>query len=317
MSKSRALSLLLFLCTISLYADFDADLNATLCYTSRISHDAQRSMTRHYFRLLESIDHYFAESHDINTTCYREIRKSRMQLIFSLNDDASLNIRLRGKIVLPQLQKRTEITLSQRDDEDVDTQSVRSGHDDVIKDKKLHVGLKYYFYRERRSNAYAKLNLKIAHPIGPYLKLGVEKSHLSRNFLETSLRNAFYYYLNGNDVAASSELAFYKPLTVDYWIGQGNRLFWEGEKKLYLTNSLILYQIFDLNNRIAYRTEFTTSYTLSRRLRQESCGFSTALFHRFDKWFFIEAIPKLRKARSNHYKTEALFTLNLGVLLGR
>ncbi len=317
MSKKLFVPLLLLLLGSRLCAYFDAEINATRCYIIDRSHHAQKSMTRKYYRMLESIDYYFGESDDINISCYKKIRKSRMQIIFSVNDEGSVNIRLRGKIVLPQLQKRAELTFSQKDNEDVDTQSASSGHDDVIKDDKLHVGLKYYLYRKKRSSAYAKLNLKIASHFGPYLKLGIDKSYLSDTFLETSFENALYYYLNGNDFAASTQLTFYKPLTADYWLGQGNKLFWEGEDKLYLTNNIILYQIFDLNNRISYRTDFTTSYDPTEKLQHDSCSFSTPYFHRFDKWFFAELIPKIRKARSHHYKNELLFTFNLGVLLGK
>lgn len=297
--------------------DFAAQLDASRDYTLTMSHTFQKVMTQKYLTMLENIDGYFAQECDNNISCTREIHKSRMQFVFSADDQGRFNIHLRGKVILPRLQKRTEVTFSQRDNEAIDNQRAASGYDDVIKDKKLRVGLKYYFYRERRSNAYAKLNLKIAAPFGPYLKLGIYKSYLHSDFLETTLNHALYYYPNGNDLAASTQIAFYKPLTLDYWIGQGNRLFWEGGDKLYLRNNLILYQIFDLNNRIAYRIDFTTSYTPDNRFRQENCSLSSAAFHRFDKWFFIEVVPKIDKCRSNHYKTALHFTLNLGVLLGR
>ena len=310
-----ALFLLLF--TATLDADFHTDLNATKIYTKEVSQQFRKSTTRQYHRFLRKIDSYFSESDDINKTSYRQIRKNRLQIVLSIKEGTKLNLHLRGKIVLPHLKNRVELTFSQKDNQEIDNQSASTGYDEVVNDSKLHVGLKYYLYREKRSSAYAKLSLKVRSPFGPYLKVGIDKSYLSDTFLETSFENALYYYLNGNDLSASTAVTFFKPVSNDYWIGQGNKLYWKGKEKLYLTNNIILYQIFDLNNRIAYRTDFTTSYENSKRFAHDSCSISAGYFHRFDKWFFVEAVPKLRKARKNGYRTETLFTLNLGMLLGK
>ena len=293
------------------------DLNTTVCYTKDMSQNFRKSSTRHYHRFLEKIDMFFSGSDEINKTCYRQIRENKLQVVFSIKEGPAVNLHLRGKIILPQLKNRVELTFSQKDNQEIDNQSASTGYDDIVNDSKLHVGLKYYLYRKKRSSAYGKLSFKLHAPFGPYLKLGLDKSYLSETFLETSWDNAFYYYLNGNDFAASTTLTFFKPVTPDYWVGQSNKFFWEGESILYLTNSVTLYQIFDLNNRIVYKTDYTTSYDKISRFEHDSSSISAGYFHRFDKWFFAELVPKLRKRRDNHYRTETLFTLNLGMLLGK
>ncbi len=316
----RILYLIFVTFSFSLYADNNItfpDLNTTLDMTKKISHDWRREATKSYFRMLNSIDTYFSESDEINKTSYREIRKSRMLVIFSLNDSKSVNIHLRGKVVLPQLKNRAEITFSQDDRQELDNQNAVSAGDDVVNDTKLRVGLKYYLYREKRSDAYAKLSLKTSTPFGPYLKFGIDKSYVSDTFLETKWNHALYYYLNGNKLSASTAVSFFKYITNSYWLGQGNKLYWKGEEDLYLTNSLLFYHIFDLNNRMVYKTEFTTSYNRLDRFAHDSVNFSIGFFHRFDKYFFIEAIPKWRKERENRYRSETLITLNFGVLLGK
>ncbi len=293
------------------------DLNTTVCYTKEMSQNFRKSSTRRYHRFLERIDMFFSGSDEINKTCYRQIRENKLQIILSLKEGPAVNLHLRGKIVLPQLKNRVELTFSQKDNQEIDNQSASTGYDDIVNDSKLHVGLKYYLYRKKRSSAYGKLSFKLRAPFGPYLKLGLDKSYLSETFLETSWNNALYYYLNGNDLAASTTVTFFKPVTTDYWVGQSNKLFWKGESTLYLTNSLTLYQIFDLNNRIVYKTDYTTSWDKKDQFAHDSCSISAGYFHRFDKWFFVELVPKLRKRRDNSYRTETLFTLNLGMLLGR
>ncbi len=313
----RKIIFLIFIST-ALFADFHLlDFNETKNTIKKESKTFHKNATKKYHRFLNMVDSYFGNSNDINRSSYKKIRKNRLEVILSLKDSSKFNIHLRGKIVLPQLKNRAEITFSQNDDKEIDNQSTTNENDDVIEDSKLHVGLKYYLYKEKRSTAYAKLSFKIQSPFGPYIKIGIDKKYIDNNFLETKFRHALYYYLNGNDLSASTSISFFKPITDDYWLGEGNKLYWKGGRNLYLKNSLILYQIFDINNRLSYKTEYTTSYNNIDKLNHNSFSVSTGYFHRFDKWFFIEIAPKFRKKRSNHYKNEKLITLNFGMLLGK
>ncbi len=200
--------ILLFIFPLWLYAD----LNTTLTQTDKLSHSFRKLATKKNHRFLYSLDSLFCDTKDINRSCYKKIYKSRMQVIISLKDNTQFKLHLRGKIVLPQLKHKAEITFSQDDKQEIDNQNSVAAHDDVINDKKLHVGLKYYLYREQRSAAYAKLNLKISPPFGPYLKLGIDKGYLSDSFFETTFNNAFYYYLNGGKTSASTAVSFFQTI---------------------------------------------------------------------------------------------------------
>ncbi len=299
----------------TLIADF-YDFNATKNYTEKISQTFRKKATKNFHRMLYSMDSYFSDNKDINRSVYKKIRKqSNLYIIISLKDSSKLNLHLRGKIVLPQLKNKAELTFSQNDSNELDNQKTVNSNDDVVNDKKLRVGLKYYLYKEKESKAYAKISLKMRSPFGPYIKLGVDKNYIRDNFFKTTFNHALYYYLNGSDISASTSVSFFKPLSDSYWLGQGNKLYWENDTT-HLKNSILLYQIFDLNNRIVYKTDFTTSYDIKDKFAHESFSVSSGYFHRFDKWFFIEAIPKFRKKRSNNYKDEIVFTLNFGMLLG-
>ncbi len=161
--------LLSFLLSLSLFADFNT--------THEISQNFRKKTTKGYHHLLYKVDSYFNETDDINRSSYRKIRNNKLQVILSVKEGPKLNIHVRGKIVLPQLKNRAELTFSKNDDEEMDNQSAVSGNDDVVDDSKLHVGLKYYLYREKKSKAYAKVSLKVSSPFGPYLKLGIDKSY--------------------------------------------------------------------------------------------------------------------------------------------
>lgn len=313
--REIVLLLLLFM-TLTADADIFADLNKTACYTDKLSHTFREKTTRQYHRMLYRIDAFLSDSNDFNKSCYAQIRKSRMLVIFTLKDNPSLDIHLRGNIVLPRFKNRVELTFSQKDNSEVDNQRAMTGYDDVVKDNKARVGLKYYFLRQKREVLYTKLSFKVGGSFGPYLKLGYQKSHLSDSFLETTFDNAFYYYLNGTRPAASTAITFYKPLTVDYWLAQGNKLFWEGDNEFFLNHTLVLYQIFDLKNRIAWKADYTTVWDRHKSFRQDDFTLSAALFHRFDKWFFAEAVPRFSKSRRNGYTTDWGFSLNIGMLLG-
>ena len=300
-----------------IFSSLFGDWNETVQFTDEVSHRYCKKATKGYFRFLNGVDMLLGGSGDLNRTSYRELRKSNLLLIFSLEDNKKFNLHMRGKFILPQFKNRVELTFSQDDKHEMDNQDSVQKSDDVIEDKKMRVGLKYYFLRQKKSSFYAKLNLKLSKPFGPYIKLGLEKSHLSKSYLETTFDNAIYYYPSGNKLSASSSLSFFKYINNNYFIGQGNKLYWKGEDELYLNNTLLFYQVFDLYNRIIYKLDYTTSYSHKERFNQKSFALSAGYFHRFDKHFFVELIPKYRKERENKYRDEALVSVNFGVLLGK
>jgi hypothetical protein len=298
------------LISASLFADFNA--------TKKEINDYRKIVTIGYYDTLNTIDCYLTDYNDTNRSNYKQISKNKLQIILSVKnitrDSADVALRLRGKIVLPQLKDKMELTFSQKDDEQIDNQSINSDYDDIVNDSKLHIGLKYYLYKEKKSNAYGKLSFKLSSPFGLYAKFGVDRSYLYKDF-ETVFNHGLYYYINENKLAASSAVSFFKPITVDYWIGQQNRLYWESKDCIYLKHNITLYQILDLNNRILYRTSYTTSYDDTDQFEHDSFGCSIGYFHRFNKWFFIEMVPEYRKHRENGYNSETLLTLNFGMLL--
>ncbi len=306
----------IFLLFILISISLSADLNST----KKTISDFRKTVSTGYYEALNTIDCYICDYNDINRSNYKKISKNKLQIILSVKDiskdSAKFALRLRGKIELPQFKERLELTFSQNDDEHIDNQNISTGNDDIIEDKKLHIGLKYYLYKEKNSKAYGKLSFRLHSPFGLYAKFGVDKSYLTDNFLETVFNNAFFYYLNENKFSASTAVSFFKPLSVDYWIGQQNKLYWRSKDNVYLGHNLTLYQILDLNNRILYRSNFTTSFDDVNRFEHDSVGFSIGYFHRFDNWFFIEMIPEIKKRRSYDYRSEALFTINFGLILG-
>ncbi len=304
----------LLIISLALYGDLATFIQSTKESAKCFRQDA----TKRLDRFLYGLDSYFSDSKDINRSSYRKIRKSRLLVILSIKDSQKFNLHLRGKIHLPQLKNSTELTFSQNDKEEMDNQNSIKKNDDIIKDKSFRVGLKYYLYknRKRMAQAYAKINMKLGgSSFGPYLKFGVDRTFIDRDFFQTDVNNALYYYINGNEISASTAISFYKPLSNIYQIGQGNKLYWEDDT-FYLDNSILLYQTLDLNNRMIYKIEYTTSYDDKDGFEHSNFEISSGYFHRFDKWFFAEIIPKYRKNRDKHYKDEILFTLNFGMLLG-
>ncbi len=296
------------------------DLHKIVCYTQKSAYSFRKKTTKEFYKLLYSLDSYLSDAKDIkdiNRTSYRKIRDSKMLVILSLKDNTKFNLHLRGNIHLPRLKDKIELTFSQNDKNEMDNQKSIKTNDDAIKDKSLHVGLKYYLYREPKylASTYAKINFKFGSLFGPYLKLGVDRSFINSDFFKTTINNALYYYLNGNNFSASTAISFYKPLSNRYQIGQGNKLYWE-DNTYYLNHTLLLYQVIDLNNRLIYKADYTTSYSHKDGFEYDRFELSSGYFHRFDKWFFAEFIPKYRKKRKNGYRDEYLITLNFGMLLG-
>jgi len=303
----------LLLISIFLYANPNPTNSSIYCKMQ----DYRKYATRKFHRFLYYIDSSLSGNKDLNISSYKKIRSSRIDLIFSLKDNSKFSLHLRGKFKLPMLKNRAELTFSQNDKDEIDNQKSIKSNDDIVTDKKLRVGLKYYLHKEKRSSVYAKLSFKLnpSH-FGPYLKLGIDRSYLSESFLETSINNSIYYYINGNDLSASTSLSFLKPLGKNFWLDQGNKLYWKGSSDIYLTNTLMLHQMLDIKNRLFYRIDYTTSYNDKENFEHYDSQMSVGYFHRFDKWFFAQVIPKVRKSREDRYDTKYLITLNFGVRLG-
>jgi hypothetical protein len=306
----------IILLSLIIHLSLFADLN----FTKKEIGNFRKTMTTGFYETLNTIDCYLCDYNDTNRSNYNQISKNKLQIILSAKDlskdSAKFALRLRGKIELPQIKEKLELTFSQNDDEQMDNHNISSGSDDIVEDEKLHVGLKYYLYKKRKSKAYGKISFRLHSPFGLYAKFGVDKSYLTDNFLETVFNNALFYYINENKFSASSSVSFFKPITVDYWLGQQNKLYWKSKDSLYLSHNITLYQIFGINDRILYRSNYTTSYNKTELFKHDSVSFSIGYFHRFDKWFFVEMIPEYKKRRSNDYRSESLFTLNFGILLG-
>ena len=117
MKKALIFSLLLLF--LPLLQSQMIDLNTTVDYTKEMSQNFRKSSTRHYHRFLEKIDMYFSGSDEINKTTYRQIRENKLQIVFSIKEGPAVNLHLRGKIILPQLKNRVELTFSQRDNQEI------------------------------------------------------------------------------------------------------------------------------------------------------------------------------------------------------
>lgn len=123
---------------------------------------------------------------------------------------------------MPQLQDKFELTFSRQAEERRDNQHVNAEYEDILKDNNLHVGLKYYAYKEPFSNAYAKLSLRVHSPVGLYVKIGISKSYFYQK-LQTTFDHALYYYIQEKEHTLSTSVTLFLPLNDRYGVEQQNR----------------------------------------------------------------------------------------------
>ena len=153
---------------------------------------------------------------------------------------------------MPQLQDKFELTFSRQAEERRDNQHVNAEYEDILKDNNLHVGLKYYAYKEPFSNAYAKLSLRVHSPVGLYVKIGISKSYFYQK-LQTTFDHALYYYIQEKKHALSTSVTLFLPLNDRYGVEQQNRWYKdEGDKTSILEHSFRLYHSINATNKLRY-----------------------------------------------------------------
>jgi hypothetical protein len=277
-------------------------------------------ITDGYHKVLNSLDCFLTNYKDVNNSNYEKIKQNKLYMIVSLKDNENsplqTSFHIRGKIKLPQLQNRVEITFN-KDDEESDSKYVNSEYEDVLKDTRLHVGLKYYLYKESNSQAYAKVSIRTHSPIGLYAKMGIYKSYLYHDF-KTSFNHALYYYIHDKKYAASSSVSFVLPLYDRFGIGQKNRWLWkEHDRSTSLEHTIWLYHIIDSKNRLQYQLSYATIDDELCDFCREWYGADIRFRHHISKWSFIEFIPEVLKRRENSFELEKQFTINFGITFSK
>jgi len=251
---------------------------------------------------------------DTNTT-------NKLYMILSLkkSENSTLQTRfhLRGRIILPQLKNKVEITFNKDDEEHSDSKYINREYENVLKDTSLHVGLKYYFYKEPYSHAYTKISIRTHSPIGLYAKMGINKSYFYHKF-KTTFNHALYYYIHDKEYAASSSVAFVLPFYDRFGIGQKNRWLWkEYDKSTSLEHTIWLYHNINSRNRLQYQLIYATIDDELCDYCRDWYGANIRFHHHINDWFFVEVIPEVLKRRENSFELEKQLTLNFGITFSK
>lgn len=278
-------------------------------------------ITNGYHKFLNSIDCYLTNYDDINQSNYKKISKNKLYVILSIKDTKEHalqnDLHIKARIKLPQLQDKFEITFSKQAEVRRDNQNIDREYDDVIKDTNLHVGLKYYAYKEPYSDAYAKISFRFHSPMGLYAKIGVDKSYFYKK-LQTTFNHALYYYINDKNYAASTSVMFFVPLYDRYGIEQKNRWYWKEEDDAALLEyTLRFYHDMDVQNKLHYQLTYATIDDKTCNYCQDWYGAHIKFRHYVTKWFFFEFIPEILKRRENHFEYEKVFTANFGLVFSK
>ncbi len=278
------------------------------------------NITNGYHKILNSIDCYLASYDDANLSNYKKISKNKLYMVLSLKDETGTiqgDLHLRGRIKLPQLEDKFEITFSKQAQERRDNQLVDTEYEDILKDNKLHVGLKYYAYKDPFSNAYAKLSLRVHSPVGLYAKIGINKSYFYQK-LQTIFEHALYYYIHEKEYALSTSMTLFLPLNDRYGVEQQNRWYKdEGDKTTILEHSFRVYHSLSAENKLRYQLTFATIDNQTCNYCKDWYGANIKFRHHVNQWLFFEIIPEIMKRRENSFKYEQVLTANFGVTFSK
>ena len=285
-----------------------------------IESDFRTKVTDRYHRLLHSIDRYFVSDANENLSHYKKISQNKLYMILSLKDDGGKlehDFHLRGRIKLPKLQDKFEITFNKQAVERRDNQHVDNEYDEVLKDNNFRVGLKYHIYKESYSNAYAKLSLRVRSPVGLYAKVGINKSYFYQK-LETIFQHALYYYIHDKEYALSTSMTLFLSIDDRYALEQQNRWYKdEADKTAIFEHSFRLYHSINSVNKLRYQFTYATIDDEVCNYCKHWYGANIKFRHHINKWIFFEIIPEVLKRRENSFKFEKVFTVNFGMTFSK
>jgi hypothetical protein len=292
-----------------------ADLNIT-----KEMKDIKKTVSTGYYFTLNEIDCYLGDYNDTNGSNYKAISKNKLYMIFSLQDNRGKfkgSVRFRGKIELPQLKNRFEVTFSKQEDNQRENEQIDSESEDMFNDQNFHVGLKYYAYKEFHSKAYAKLSLSLHSHLGLYTKIGMDKSYFMENY-QLIFDHGLYYYINEDNFAFSTSMTFFTPFGMSNGIEQKNRWYWEkDEDRAVLENSLSIFQIVDLKNRLRYKLTYASIDDDIDNYDRYWYGASVKYHHQISGSYFVELMGEVLKERKNNFKFDKIITLNFGMTLSK
>ena len=301
-----------FLICCTLFADIN---------TTKKELDFREKITNSYHSFLNNIDCYIADYEDINQSNYKKISKNKLYLIFSFKNSKDnplqKNLYLKANIRLPQTQKKLEITLSKQTINDMDNQNIDANNERALEDEKLHVGFKYYLYKERYSIIFAKLGFRLHSPFGIYGEFAMQKSYFYHT-LQTILESNIYYYINKDYIKASAAITFFKPLSDTYILEQKNEVLLDYESKSRkLKQTLRLYHFINTKTRMQYQLTYASFDDDVCNLCQDWYGANINFHHNVKKWLFFEVIPQVLKRRENSFEFEKIVTINFGITFSK
>ncbi len=307
---------LIFLLLFVPYALLHAELPETL--------EKTRHLLTHYFH---TIVYHINKTAGCEANCTHpeimRVKKNSLHLITSIKSTEdhrfSFSLNMRGNIYLPKLSKKIRITFAKQSADKLTNKQIDRENENLITDTKLRIGLQYLFTATEKLEISTRLGIRLHNPFDLYQELSVRKKiPLYKDYtMYTTVR--LHYYLTQLYLSKSLQLTFIKPLSDRFLLAQSNDWYSNSENKheRHIVNHLKLHQRLNRHDHLVYWISYASLAQRDHHYKQDWQALSLSYIHFFNKWFYLQAIPRIVQKHHNHYRNEYEATLSFGMILGK
>jgi len=270
--------------------------------------------TQKYLSMSRSIDQYFYGKELDKTTNKSHLKLELKNTLYS-GGEMERDVKLRGKIDLPNTKKRLKLVFTSSTDleRSLEDRVTDNASGERIKKDSSFAGLE--FSPEKDKDEWRKAftaGIKLRTPLLPFAKYDLEKDWVLSDKWTANFEQVFWY-LDDDGFGETSQLRFMRPITESYRMEISSELeFRDKENTFYY--DLILSTTHRLNpsSSIEYYTggigesqptNQVTSYILGASYRK--------LLH--EDWLFLNLEPRLSFPRDENWDPQPSFTLRLQV----
>lgn len=278
--------------------------------------DTHATVSQQVLRFADWLDSFFA-----NTRYYDESQNSYLKLnlihVRREKGDGGYSASLKGKLTLPNTQRRFKLLLESESDETLQ-ESDSSGQQPTpvkaMESQEQTLGLRYIGKDTLRWRISTDAGIRLRATLDPFVRLRIRRRFLAGHWTARLTETLFWFDSLG--LGETTRLNIDRDLGEHYLFRSTTKATWREQTRAFdLGQSLQLFHDISHRRVVAYQASangvtkpdtHVTSYLLSVRLRQQ--------LHR--DWLFFEINPRVLYPQETNYRPEASLVLTLESIFG-
>ncbi len=271
-----------------------------------------------YYRLLQHMDGYFGETSKYE---YRKIlENNEIKILFSNRystiEEYKPFIYFKSNITLPNLNRKLKMSINRQNRHSYQNRSFTTNENQNLRDRDLHFGLGYEFFKKRDISFKFKIATHITKPHHIYLRLGILRD-IDYEDGDILFESSIYKYIFQKKLILSNSIDFTKKLSSIHTLYFDNSWEWKNEGiKWEYDHSLLLTQKVTKKDLIGYYLSYGADNS-QQLYTKKYYSFKIGLKHFFRKWLYIEPSIQDLNSREHDFQDEIVYRFDIGFIVSR